>query len=86
MTLMFPDTVPKFQATLQTMSIHQSSIPLQIHDTEAYYPTESRFEFRFSDAPASELKRTRVNLNPYYVRFRPLARYYIPDPVFARLR
>lgn len=81
--LTFPDAIPKFQATLQTMSIHQSSIYLQIHDAEAYYPAGNPVRFSDYYAPANGLKQTRVNLNPHYVRSRPLGRYYIPDPLFA---
>lgn len=68
--LTFADAVPKFQAILQTMSIHQSSIHLQIHDAEAYYPAGNPVRFSDYYALANGLKRTRVNLNPHYVRSR----------------
>lgn len=58
--LTFPDAVPKFQATLQTMSIHQSSIHLQIHDAEAYYPAGSPVRFSVFGLVCSS-KRTEMN-------------------------
>lgn len=76
---------PKFPATPQTTSVHQSGIYTlqQFHDMPRHIIPGGSDRFRFSDqyTPTGRLKRNPGDLNPHYAP-RLLARYYT-DLVFA---